>query len=369
MPVTTQMRFLASRRINRIIGTLASQLEVARPLVYLDRLNLVPAFNDELTGRFTGKVLAADIIADDQEALVYESLQLELTSDTVPNIKLGQRLGQRLLDRLQQLEQGVLVEGENALRDWDMKLAENLLLGIRQRQNALACAMMLDALTYDRWGLKITGASWGMPSNLKVTPAVSWATAATATPLSDIWAMDQVASLAYGITYDKITMSTVDFRDMMATTEFANRATLVVGANFLLTPAALQTKNDPKMLQLSQQVLGKEIVLDDHTFNTRNNAGTITSTRTLPLHKVLLSRRQDEKDDSVMDMANGVPTESIAADLIGGGPDGIGGRQYGPLAFYTGRQDLNPPDVVSWAVAKSFPRKFVPESTAVLTVG
>lgn len=369
MAVPTQMRFLTSRRINRIIGTLAATLEIQRPLVYLDRLNLVPAFNDELTGRFTGKVLAADIIADDQEALVYESMQLELTADTVPNIKMGQRLGQRMLDRLQQLEQGNLVEGENALRDWDMKLAENILLGVRQRQNALACAMMLDALTYDRWGLKITGASWGMPSNLKVTPAVAWGTAATATPLSDIWGMDQVASLAYGITYDKITMSTANFREMILTTEFANRATLVVGANFLLTPAALQTKNDPKMLQLGMQVLGKEIVLDDHTYNTRNNAGTITSTRTLPLNKVLLSRKQDERDDSVMDMANGVPTESIAADLIGGGPEGIGGRQYGPIGYYTGRQDLNPPDVTCWGVSKSFPRKFVPEATAVLTVG
>jgi hypothetical protein len=364
--VTTQMRFLTTARINRIIGTLAAQLEIQRPLIYLDRLPLVPAFDDELVGRFTGHILAADLIADDQEALVQESLTLDIISHQAPNIKIGQRLGQRLLNRLKQLEDNPSVQGENALRDWDMKLAENLLLGVRWRMNALACAMMIDSFAYNRFGIVITGATFGMPSNLKVTVGTAWSTAATATPLSDIWGIDQVASLAYGITYDTVTMTTPDFRNMIATTEFANKATLTLGAYFLTTPAALPTKQDPRMMEIATQVLGKKIVLDDFQYNTRNNAGALTTTRALPTGTVLLSRSQDVGDQNVMDFANGVPTESIAADMIGGAPEGLGGEQYGPVAYYSGRPDLNPPDITAWAVVKGFPRKHVVESTAVL---
>jgi hypothetical protein len=367
VPTLSQMRWLTTARLNRIIGTLAGSLEMERPLIYLQRLPLVPAFNDELVGRFTGKVFAADLIADDQEALVQESMTLDVVTHAAPNIKHGQRLGQKLLDRIRQLESGSMsVSGENALRDWDTRLAENLLLGVRWRMNALACAMMIDSFSYDRWGVKVSGGTWGMPSALKVTVGTAWSTAATATPLSDIFGVNQVARLTYGIEYDKVTMTTPDFRNMVKTTEFANQATMILGAAFLLTPAILQTKNDPKMQELARQVLGMTIELDDFQYNTRNNAGTIASTRALPTGTVLLSRSQDEGDGQVMDMANGVPTEAIAADLIGG-YEGLGGEQYGPVGYYSGRADLNPPDVTAWAVAKAFPRKHVPEATAILT--
>lgn len=366
MPTLSQMRWFSTTRFNRIIGRLAAQLEIQRPLVYLDRLPLVPAFNDELTGRFTGKILAADLIADDQEAVVQNYMTLDVVSHTAPNIKHGQRLGQRMLDRLDMLSKIGNVAGENALRDWDTNIALNLLLGVRWRMNALACAMMIDSFAYDRLGVKIAGGTWGMPSNLKVTVGVAWSTAATATPIADILGIDQVARLNYGIEYDTVTMSTADFRNMVATTEFANKATLVVGTTaFLLTPAALRTKADPQMQQLAQQVLGKTIVLDDQVYNTRNNAGTIASTRALPTGTVLLSRRQDQGDPTVMDMANGVPTESIVAGMVRT-DTGLAGGQYGPIGYWTRRDDLNPPDIVAWAVSKSFPRKFVPEATAVL---
>lgn len=361
----TQSRFLTNARINRIIGTLAATLEIQRPLLYLRRLNLVPAFDDELIGRFTGKIIAADLIADDQAAVVQESLTLEILTNAAPNIKLGQRLGQKLLNRLKEFEANPTKTGQNALRDWDNRIAENLLLGIRWRMNSIACAMMIDSFSYNRLGVNISGATWGMPSNLKVTVGTAWSTAATATPLSDIWGMDQVASLAYGIRYDKITMTTPDFRNMVATTEFANKATLVLGANFLLAPTAIPTKEDPRTMAIAAQVLGKTIELDDFQFNTRNNAGTLTTARALPTGTVLLSRTQDENDDNVMDFSNGIPTESVVASMIGGGPDGIN-NQYGPLAYWTGRPDLNPPDITAWGVCKGFARKHVPEATAVL---
>jgi hypothetical protein len=299
-------------------------------------------------------------------AVVQESMTIEVTTNAAPNIKIGQRLGQKLLNRIAQMEAGSLaVAGQNAMKDWDNSLADNLLLGVRWRMNALACAMMIDSFAYDRLGIKLSGVTFGMPAILKVTVGVAWSVPATATPVSDIFGMDQVARLNYGIDYDTITMTTVDFRNMIATVEFANKATLLLGAMFLVTPAALETKNDPQMVQLAGRVLGKTIVLDDFQFNTRNSAGAVTKTRALPTGTVLLSRSQDEGNGEMMDMANGVPTEARVAEMIGG-VDGLGGEQYGPVGYYTGRADLNPPDVTAWACAKAFPRKFVPEATAVL---
>jgi hypothetical protein len=367
MPQLSGMRWLTTARINRIVGRLAAKLEIARPLLYLARLPLVPAFDDELVGRFTGKILAADLVADEQEAVVQESMTLDVVAQPAPNIKHGQRLGQRLLNRLEALRNNPTAQGENALADWDKNLAANLLLGVRWRMNALACAMMIDSFSYSRLGLVISGATWGMPAGLKVTVGTAWSVAATATPIADIFALDQYARLNYGIMYDKVTMTTPDFRNMIATTEFANKATLVLGAYFLTTPAALPTKQDPRMLQIAQQILGKTIELDDFQYNTRANDGTLSTTRALPTGTVLLSRTQDEGDGSVMDMANAIPTESVVAGLTGGNEFGaMPANQYGPIGYYTRRPDFNPPDVVAWCVAKSFPRKFVSEATAVL---
>jgi hypothetical protein len=363
----TEWRFLNTARLSRIIGTLAAKLEIERPLNFLRRLPLVPAFNDELIGRFTGKVFAADVVADDQKANVQEGITLDIFSHTIPNIKIGQKLDQRLLDRIAQLEeQRGSIAGEDALADWENQLAENLLLAVRWQMNAMAAAMMLDTWSYDRFGIQLSGATWGMPSNLKVTPGTAWSVAATATPISDVFSLQQVAWLNYGITYDTMTMGLTNFNQMVSTTEFANKATLNVGAPaaFLLTPAALRTLNLEEMKNLAGRILNINIVLDEHQTRVKNADGTSTTTKTLPLNKVLLSRAADEGNAQTWDFANGVVTESR------GEVPGLAANSRGPVAYYAPvSHDWNPPGYIAWAVAKAFPRKFVPEASAVLTVG
>ena len=46
-----------------------------------------------------------------------------------------------------------------------------------------------------------------------------------------------------------------------------------------------------------------------------------------------------------------------------------GGRQVGPLGYYSVRPDLNPPDMTAWCVQRAFPRKYVNEASSVLIVG
>src|SRR5947209_6431060 len=99
-------RWLESGRFNMIVQTAASKLDATGwPMLFLDRVPMVDAFDDELVGRFTQKLLAADIVANDAEAVVQEAGRIELLIHEIPNIKRGVRLGQALLNRLDQMRQ------------------------------------------------------------------------------------------------------------------------------------------------------------------------------------------------------------------------------------------------------------------------
>lgn len=365
MPGLLGNRFLSNAVIKTIFETLASRLERSRPLIYLNRTPSVNAFDDEIVGRFTGRIWAADIIANDQEAVVRDAGKIELVSTSIPNLKHGSRLSQEMLNRIDRFRQGMTTVAEgNAMEEWRRQTVENLLFGIRQRQNALILSMMIDATSYDRMGIKISGATWGMPANLKVTVATPWSTAATATPIADIFSMDQIAQDAYGFSFDRVTMGSVNFREMVSTAEF--RAAVSIEFGFNLSAGNLATKNDPQMKAMAGKLLNKTIEIDDATINEQNNDGTPASSRVLPLDKVLLSRTQDDNNSAVMDWANGVVTESLVGSMGAEGP--FAGPTYGPTGYWTARDDLNPPDICAWGVARGFPRRHEPAATAVLTV-
>jgi hypothetical protein len=78
MAILEGWRWLSSSRFKMIIETLASQLEVRAPLLFLQRIPSVNATDDEIVGRFTGRIYAADVIADGQRAVTYEAGKLEL---------------------------------------------------------------------------------------------------------------------------------------------------------------------------------------------------------------------------------------------------------------------------------------------------
>lgn len=362
-------RFLNSARLAMIIVTLAAKLDLARPLRFLKRVQIVNAFDDEIIGRFTGKVFAADIIADDQEAVTYEAGKVELVPTGIPNVKLGSRIGQATLNRMASMSaRSATRTEEDAMTAWENRLAENLVLGVRQRLNAMVCAMMIDDFQYDRLGIKIVG-SFGTPADLKVTVAITWAAnPTTATPIADILALTNYAATNYGQIYDRITLPRADFTAMTKTTEFKEKASAFY-TNAIVSANAVNTGNEPLMERIIGQLLNMDVEVEDATFNERAPNGSVSRRRVLPAHKVLLSNKSDDGNPMVMDLANAIVTESLVAGLTGNAPEGLGGEQFGPVGYYTGRADLNPPDVVGWAVSRAFPRKHQPEATAVLTVG
>jgi hypothetical protein len=350
-------RFLDSARINRIIETRSAMLELMRPRTFLDRLTMVPAEDDEITGRATFKRLAADIIADDQKAVVYESGRVDLFITAIPNVKIGQAVPQSKIKGLERFRQAD-VAGENALLTWEQNFAAVLMDGVLDRLNMMACAMFLDTFTYNRWGVNLGTVTWGMPSNLKVTPSTPWSTAATATPLDDIQALDQVDNDNYGAgPFDRITMSSQAFRYLTATTQFQSRASMVAGVNFQLAAGNLSLKDDPAMRRVLMEIMGKEIVIDDTTYREANAAGATTATRVLPANKVVLDRKANGPAE--MDVGNAVVTESIVSGVDDGqvvGASPFAGGTYGPVGYYTRQAaDLNPPGFNGWCVARAFP--------------
>jgi hypothetical protein len=233
---------------------------------------------------------------------------------------------------------------------------------------ALIIAMWLDSLTYDRLGIKLSNATWGMPADLKVTPSVTWDTAASATPVADLWSVRRTARVRYGQEYNRVTMSTSAFMYMIATTEYQAKARTALAPNVSFTNLNL---NDLTFQQtLANNILGLQIELYDARYWSQGADGQIVSAPLLPITKVILSNSGDDNDPTCYDFANAITTESIVSGLVPGEMiGGIGGPTRGPIAYATAPAALNPPQVTYWGVARGFPRKYRLQSTAVLTVG
>lgn len=370
MAVLTGNQFLSSIRINRIVNVLINEIEQSYPLIFEARTPSVTADDDDIIGRFTGRVHAADIIADDQEAPVVEGMKLEFWTNTIPNIKQGQRIGQNMINRLERIKRGGQLKGDvDWMTNWEMAMALRLIQAVRQRKNQLIISMQTDALAYNRLGLQVNG-TWGMPSALKVTVSPLWSTdgttanSANALPITNILTMlQQTAPETYGEEYNRLTMSRANFRFMVASTEFQNK--LLGQLRFPGATTALNTFALGDMRKFAVDILGAEIELYEGVYYTREANGTETKNRMLPANQIIFSNSMDDNDASAMDWANGVVTESIVGSLTGA--EGFGGPQEGPIAYYTAPSSLNPPAILCWAVMRGFPRKHRYTATAVMT--
>jgi hypothetical protein len=380
MAILEGWRWLSSSRFKMILETLASQLEVRAPLLFLQRIPSVNATDDEIVGRFTGRIYAADVIADGQRAVTYEAGKLELQTTALANLKLGQQLDQPTLNRLARMRAGALLPTDNNAMDaWMNRLAANLILGVRMRQNALLCAMQCDlGFNYNRLGISLQGATWGMPSVLKPTVGIAWSLDGTtpnvnATPITDILVLaNEVTPDTYGIRFNRVTLSSKAFRFAIGTTEFANKVKTILGFDFAAGASPINVHDLPTMQRSLGILLNMEVEVYDGTYQEKWPDGTETRNRVLPANKVLLTNTEYDNDPNVWDWANAPVTESMIAAFVGGQhvPENLAGEVYGPVGYFTVQDPaMNPPGLMAWAVSRGWPRRHVVESSACLTVG
>jgi hypothetical protein len=363
--------FLSVLRLSKVIQALQDVRDMPRDLVFLRRTPLIPALDSEIIGRWIGRVLIADLIADDAAAAVYGAGKMQFEAYEVPNIKMGRHFTQAQLNQLNAMRRDQ-APGEAGFLQFVGPTVDSILNGLRMRLEALIVGMYIDQLTYDRLGFKATGISWGMPSDLKITVAIPWTDAANATPVTDILAAKLTAQVRYGIRYNRMDMSTQAFRYMIATTEFQNKAKVVIPqtlsfANFSLLNLEQQRSFASSVLDV------QEINLYDSRYWTQDTAGNISSAPYLPINVVCLSDRNNDQNADVMDFANGIVTESMLMDFAPAGVIGAGGfnrqGERGPISYATVPPDLNSPNLTLWGVMRGFPRKFMLQATAALTVG
>lgn len=365
--MTPTLQLLGATRLTKIMRTLVDVRERAQNLLFLRRTPVVSAEDSEIMAKFTGYVTIADMIADDQRAVTYQNAKLSFESTNIPNLKHGSAMTQAMLNQLQALRAGGVAD-MGLFSSYENRVIDDLRLGVEHRIEALLVAMAVDSLTYDRFGIKMTNVSFGMPSDLKVTPSTGWDTAGSATPVADIQALELIASVRYGQVYNRLTMSTQAFRYMVATTEFQNKAKVFLQSGITFTN--LSVDDLATMRGLAERTLGKQIELYDARYWTQGSNGALTSAPFLPITKVVLSNSNDDNNPQVRDFANGVVTESIVAGLVDSSVVGqFSGPMRGPVSYATAPGDLNPPQITYWGVARGFPRKHVRTETAVLTVG
>lgn len=367
--MTVSLQLLQAPRINAIMTALQDTRLLPQQLAFLRRTQVVPAADDEIMASYQGYVYIADLVADDAQAVAYNAGKFVLESSAIPNLKHGVNLTQSMINQLLALQAGQASTEDRAMfLDWEARTIDGLLLGVRQRMEALLVAMHVGGLSYDRLGIKMTNVSWGRPSDLSVTVSTGWDTAGSATPVSDIWTLRRLAQIRYGVAFDRITLSTQAFMYMVATTEFQNKAKIYLTPG--ITFSNLSVENLAAMQALAERVLGMAIEPYDARYWYQTAAGTVLSSPFLPTTKAILSSTQDDNDATACDFANGIVTESVVGSLAQTAMVGnLGGARRGPLSYATVPPMLNPPSVTYWGVARGFPRLHRKQMSACLTVG
>lgn len=359
-------------RVAKIFKALQDARDLPTELLFLGRTTSVPAVDEEIMGRFVGRVQVADIISDDQQALIYQTGKFAYESVAIPNLKHGIGLPQSQINQLANMDNGNVDDPEGIFRNWERRALDSLLLGIRQRQESIIMGMLLDSFSYDRLGIKMSNVSWGMPSDLKVTASPTWDTPLTATPVDDILNLKRLAQVRYGQTFNRMTMSLAAFTYMIATTQFQNyiKNLGIFGTN--PAQAVVPQANVQLMRSLAAQILGLDVIeFYDGRYWSQSPAGVTTSAPFLPITKVLFTNTADDSNPNVYDWANGIVTESIVQGLVPNQVNGnFSGPTRGPVAYTTAASpNLNPPGVTYWGVARGFARKHVTHASAVITAG
>jgi len=368
--VPTQLQILKVARINGIMQGLQDVRQMPASLRFNARTPVVPCTDNEILGRYVGRVQIADLVADDAAAATYTSGKLTFETMKIPNLKHGKNLTQEELNQLLSLQAGNGIVGSDMglISDWESKIVSDLRLGIQQRQEALNVACRLDGFSYDRLGIKMTGVSWGCPADLKVTPTYPWTDTANATPVDNLLAVKLTGSTRYGIDYDRATMSTAAFRAAIKTAEFTSRARI-------LLPSYVQYSNISQyglaqQIGLFEAVSGLKIELYDSRYWQQQSDGTLISAPYLPVNMIILEDSTNDNTEAAFDFGNAIVTESVVSSLTATNMIGsFTGPVRGPIAYATAPPDLNPPNITYWGVARGFPRRKLLQASATLNVG
>lgn len=378
MATPAQIGFFGATRITKIMQGLTDPRLLPIELRWNKRVPDVPATDEEVTAKYVGTMLIADLIADDQKAVTYSQGRFQFQTTQVPNIKMGIAMNQAMINALERIGQNGSVSNDE-VGFFNNRYNQNIAdakFGVELRKEVFKLGMLLDSVNYDRLGIKMSGATFGMYPDLKITPGVAWSSV-SGTSLTDIANARSIAQQRYGIDLNRATMSTPALRAMVAQTEYQSQVKNVNFAVLLGGPGpAAPIQADAMLKRQAEMIIGGigepfYIEIDDRRYWSQDSAGAITANRVHPINKVLLTSTANDGNPNAYDFANCPVTESVVADVVGSAV--VGGaipRGRGPIGYATpANPNLNPPGIVTWGVARGAPRKHMNAASAVLTVG
>lgn len=360
---------LSVTRISTITEVLVRTLQIPQTLVYLNRVPVVDADEGEIMGEYSGRVVSANIVNDDQAAVMVQAGRVSLNTQAIPNLKIGSKLSQSLRNRLNRISRGGGIPGDNGIiTNFIRNEVKNRLDGVRILMNRFLAGMMVDDLTYKKLGITYTGVSWGMPSDLKFVPSIEWtaANAATMTPINDLLTFLRYASTTYGQSYNRFTSSTTIFQNIVGSTEFRNKAQAFTTLATTATNFGALQLNNTLSRQLFEAMTGLQFEVDDSQFQDELNDGTVTTHRYLAENVGFLGNTGDDNNEAAMDFGNTIVNETEGNDVPGIIGGGFPAPQTGPVS-YAVHDGHNPPGQSIWAVARGFPRKKNKYATARIT--
>lgn len=376
MATPAQLAYFNSGRVTGVMNAQTDPRLMPGNLRWNERVPDVDSWEEEITAKYRGSLLIADLVMDDAKANVYSQGKFQFESYAVPNIKMGIAINQAMINALSRIRSlGVIQNDDTTI--FNDRYNQNLLdvkYGVQLRKEVLKLAMLLDGYNYDHLGIKAAGVTWGMYTDLKVNDA-DWTNTGT-TGLTTITSLIQLAKARYGIQLNRATLSTAALRALTKQTEYTTQVKSVYLAYALgaAAPAApLQT--DAMLKQLAQNVIAGTgepftIEIDDRRYEAQDNNGLISQIRVHPINKVLLTSTANDGNRSAYDFANCPVTESAIAGSMPTNVIGTMPTMRGPIAYATvADPNLNPPGVITWGVARGFPRKHMDQSSAVIDVG
>ncbi len=361
---------LATNVVQGVIDDLADVSTLPQTYIWTNRIPSVEADDGEILARYTGRIIAAELLMTDQKAIVRQTRPLRLQQTEIPKIKHGFFINEAMQAVLRRIEaQSASRRDLGVFEDYVARQLIELRDGIYARQESMLVAMLVDSFSYNRNGIIVENVNWGMPSDGKVTPANLWTDATNAKPITDILTLRNLYETKYGIRLNRATMSLTAWNNMIGTVEFRDKANLyrqLVG----VTAGNFPTADRATMQALAARMLDDMIIETyDAQIWVENNDGSETNSRLLPVNKVVLSATQFDGNTAAWDWANGIVPETAPGQIplmIG---EGFGGERSGPVAYATAADPHgNPPGQILWAASRGFPRKHRETATAVLTV-
>lgn len=374
--------FFSSARVNKISQGVYDPRLAPQPLVWDKRIPSVNAFDGEIMSRFIGFPVMADLIAPDAKAVMYSMGKFQFETTQIPKLKVGIGLNEEMLTMLDRLQGGLVTNDELGLfSDWEKRTISAVRYGVDMRRESLLIAMVLDNLSYDRMGIKMSNLTWGTYSDLKVTPSTPW-DQTTATPITDIQTVRRLARIRYGINFNRMTLSTQALLYASKTTEFQNQMKSYVGSFLFGAPApAIPTQSDGYIAGLLARILSgipgddnggigpMTIELDDRRAWIQELDGSNVQQPLWPITSVALTSTSNDGNPMAWDFANANIMEGtvsrIAGSMAPNVPSGPGPTVYPTLAD----PQLNAPGIGYWGVQRGFPRKHMLMASAALTVG